>query len=102
MLNYFMKKSEKQRGYIGIAVCILVFILGYYVLNYVSIQEKLALGNTIYILIVSTLIAASCIGVFLIITYLRKIEQKLQSRRTNKIVFLKDTKKIQKKDNTLP
>ena len=102
MLNYFMKKTEKQRGYIGIAVCILVFILGYYVLNYVSIQEKLALGNTIYILIGGTLIAGSCIGVYLIITYLRKIERKLQRRRTSKIVFLKDTKKTPKEDNTLP
>lgn len=101
MLDYFMRKTQKQRGYIGIGVCIVVFILGYYILNYISVKEKLPLGNTIYILIGATLIAASIIGVCLIIAYLRKIERKLQRRRSSKIVFLKDINKIPKKNNSL-
>jgi hypothetical protein len=93
MLDYFMSKTEKQRGYIGVIVCVLVFILGYYILNYISVKEKLPLGNTIYILIGSTLMGASCVGILLIIRYLRKIEQKLRKRRNLKIVFLEDIEK---------
>ena len=93
MFDYFMSKTEKQRGYIGIIVCELVFFLGYYILNYISVKEKLPLGNTIYILIGSTLMGASCVGILLIIRYLRKIERKLRKRRNSKIVFLKDIEK---------
>jgi accessory gene regulator protein AgrB len=92
-----MIKTEKQRCYLGIIVCLLVFILGYYILNYISEEEKILLGNTIYILIGSVLMAASCIGVLLIIRHLRNLERKHRKRRSRKVVFLKDIEKKSKK-----
>jgi hypothetical protein len=93
MIDYLMNKTEKQRAYIGIAACVFIFIFGYYILNYISTREKVPLGNTIYIIIGSTLIATSIIGVVLIIKYIRKINRKRRKRRNSKIVFLKDVQK---------
>ena len=36
MLDDFMKKPEKQRCSVGIAISIVVFAIGYYILNYIS------------------------------------------------------------------
>ena len=55
MIKYIMSRKASQRGLIGIVFCILLFAFGYFVLNYISTMENPPLGNTIYILIGSTL-----------------------------------------------
>jgi large-conductance mechanosensitive channel len=98
MLNEFSSKPEKQRCYIGIAICAVVFLFGYYILNFISTREKVPLGNTLYILIGTTLMAISSIIIFLIIRHLNKLEKKLKKRRSSKIVFLKNLEKATKKE----
>lgn len=98
MLDEFSSKPEKQRCYIGIAISVVVFIFGYYILNFISTREKVPLGNTLYILIGTTLMAVSAIIIFLILRHLNKLEKKLKKRRASKIVFLKDLEKVTKKE----
>ena len=50
MINYIMSKRTNERCLIGIVLCIVVFILGYFILNHISTMEDPPLGNTIYIL----------------------------------------------------
>ena len=70
MIKYIMARRLYERGLIGIALCIVVFIIGYFVLNKISTMEDPPLGNTIYILIGSTLTFTSVLGVILIVIYL--------------------------------
>ena len=98
MLDDFSIRPEKQRCYIGIAICVVVFIFGYYILNFISTREKVPLGNTLYILIGTTLMATSAIIIFLILKHLNKLKKKLKRRRASKIVFLKNLEKVTKKE----
>jgi uncharacterized BrkB/YihY/UPF0761 family membrane protein len=92
-----------ERGLIGIIFCILLFAFGYfYVLNHVSTLEKPPLGNTLYILIGSTLSIVSILGIAVIIRYLynhkkRKL-RKARKRSKHKLLYLKDMKKTSKKN----
>jgi hypothetical protein len=64
-----MSKRTNERCLIGIVLCIVVFILGYYILNHISTMEDPPLGNTIYILIGSALTFLSILGIILILTF---------------------------------
>jgi hypothetical protein len=98
MIKYFMSKSIEKRGVIGIICCIILFIFGYFfVLNYVSIMEKPPLGNTVYILLGSTLSIVSILGILVILKYLydykKKKERKERIRKKHKLFYLKKSRK---------
>lgn len=97
MIKYIMARRLYERGLIGIALCIVVFIIGYFVLNKISTMEDPPLGNTIYILIGSTLTFTSVLGVILIVKYIydskKKKERRERKRRKHKLFYLRDSKK---------
>ena len=87
-----------KRGIIGIIFCFFLFVFGYFfVLNYVSTLEDPPLGNTIYILLGSTLSIVSVLGIFLIVRYLfyykKKKERKERKRKKHRLFYLKHSKK---------
>lgn len=98
MIKYFMSKSTEQRGLIGIVCCVILFSFGYFfILNYVSTLEKPPLGNTIYILLGSTISIIAILGILLIIKFLydhkKKKKRKERKRRKHKLFYLKDKNK---------
>ena len=101
MMKYFMSRSIMERGLIGIFLCILLFLFGYFfVLNYVSTLEKPPLGNTLYILIGSTFSIVSVLGIGVIVKYLydynkRKLRQE-RKRKKHKLFYLKDQRRSSK------
>lgn len=101
MMKYFMSRSIMERGIIGIFICLLFFLFGYFfVLNYVSALEKPPLGNTVYILIGSTFSIVSILGIGVIIKYLydykkRKLRQE-HKRQKHKLFYLKDKRRSRK------
>jgi hypothetical protein len=92
-----MSRRLNERALIGISVCIVIFILGYYILEHISIMEDPPLGNTIYILIGSAFMFSSGLGILLIIKYIydnkKKKERRERRRKKYKIFYLKDQNK---------
>lgn len=92
-----MSKKDNEKAFCGILLSAIVFGIGYYFLNYIATMEEPPMGHTIHILIGTTLMAVSGLGVVLIIKYLydqkRKRIRKEHKRRKHKIVFLKNQKK---------
>ena len=97
MIEYIMSKRLHERALIGIGACIVIFILGYYILEHISTMEDPPLGNTIYILIGCVFIFSSGLGILLIIKYIydskKKKEKRERRRKKHKIFFLKDQNK---------
>ena len=103
MIKYIMSQRMQVRGLIGICFCLFVFAFGYFfVLNYVSTLEDPPLGNTIYILLGSTLIFTSLLGLVMILRHLyvynRKKKKRERKRRKHKLFYLKDANKNKKVD----
>ncbi|MGL2964806.1 hypothetical protein ACSVH2_13370 [Flavobacterium sp. RSB2_4_14] len=100
MLKYIMSKSLYHRGLIGIGFCVVVFIIGYFILNHISTMEDPPLGNTIYILVGSALTFLSVLGVILILKYMydskKKKERRQRRRKNHRLFYLKDSAKNQK------
>ena len=101
MVKYLMAKSAAERGLIGVICCIILFAFGYFfVLNYVSTMEDPPLGNTIYILLGSTISIVSLLGIILILKYLydhkKRKERKERKRKNHKLFYLKDINKDKK------
>lgn len=90
-----MSKRTQERCLIGIGLCVIVFILGYIVLNYISTMEDPPLGNTIYILLGSTLTFLSILGIVLILKFMydtkKREVRKERKRRKHKLFYLKDS-----------
>lgn len=97
MIKYIMSRKLYDRVLLGIGFCIIVFVLGYIILNHISTMEDPPLGNTIYILIGSALIFSSALGVVLILKYLydykKKKERRERRRKKHKLFYLKDQNK---------
>lgn len=97
MLNNTMSTRLRQKIYLGLGACFVVFILGYYILEYISTMEDPPLGNTLYILLGSALVFSSLIGVFFILKYLydykKQQERRERRRKKHKLFYLKDQKK---------
>lgn len=97
MMKKFAERPLKEQYLIGIAICGVVLLLGYYILNFISTREVVPIkdifGNTFYILMGSVLIALSCCGILILISKIRKLDRKRRKRRGRKIVFLKDQSK---------
>lgn len=95
MIKYIMSKRTYERCLYGIVGCIIVFILGYIVLNHISTMEDPPFGVTIYILIGSTLTFLSILGVILILKFMydtkKKEERRERKRRKHKLFYLKDS-----------
>lgn len=85
-----MYKQEKRRSYLGIALSILLFIIGQILLNYVSVMEKPPGGNTLYIILGTALILFSMIGMFFLIRHILQLNRKAHRKRNTKVKFLKD------------
>ena len=93
MLRPLKINNERDRGLLGIIICVLLLIVGYVVLNFISTREKLPLGHTIYILIGTLFMAVGGVGIIIMLKYLydlKKRERRKEiKRRKHKIVFLK-------------
>lgn len=92
-----MSRKDSEKALWGILLSVVVFGIGYYFLNYIATMEEPPLGHTIHILIGTSLMSVSGLGIVLIIKYLydkrkRRI-RKEHKRRKHKIVFLKNQKK---------
>lgn len=101
-MKKFAERPLKERYQIGIIICIIVLLIGYYILNFVSTREVVPIkdifGNTFYILTGSVLMALSCCGILILISLIRNIDRKRRRRRGRKVVFLKDQLKETKKE----
>ena len=95
-----MSKRTNERCLIGIVLCIVVFILGYYILNHISTMEDPPLGNTIYILIGSALTFLSILGIILILKYMydskKKAERRERKRKKHRLFYLKESQRKKK------
>ena len=90
-----IRKSRIERKKTSLKIlilCILVFGLGYFILNHISRLEDPFLGNTFHILLGCILMAVS--GLFFIITFKQQFFPK-KRKRTNH-VFLEDQQKKSK------
>ena len=92
-----MTTRLRQRALIGIAGCVVIFILGYYIVEYISTMENPPLGNTVYILLGSALVFSSIIGILMILKYLydynKQQERRERRRKKHKLFYLKDQDK---------
>ena len=92
-----MSARIQSRALMGIAGCFLLFVLGYYVLEYISTMENPPLGNTVYILLGSALKFSSIIGILMILKYLydynKQQERRERRRKKHKLFYLKDQDK---------
>ena len=82
------RKTKRIQNIKIILICIVFFILGYYLLNHVSAQEEPFLGNTFHILLGCILMAIS----ILIIGITVKKEFFPKKRKRTNHVFLDDQK----------
>lgn len=89
-----MFKEERIRSYRGIALCVVIFIIGRILVDFISIRENPVLGNTFYIVAGNLLMAVSIIAIGLIIRHLYRLRKKEKKRKSgSKVVFLEDEKK---------
>ena len=79
--------ERKYKSIKLILICIVVFFIGYYLLNHVSTLEKPPLGSIFHIIIGCALMAASLLYIVIIIKK-RFFTKKKSSKSRN--VFLKD------------
>ena len=82
------RKIKRNLNIIIILICIVFFILGYYLLNHVSVMENPFLGNTFHIILGCILMALSTL--IIVITVKKEFFPK-KRKRTNH-VFLYDQK----------
>ncbi|TBX70004.1 hypothetical protein EZL74_06195 [Flavobacterium silvisoli] len=105
MIKYIMSRKINERGLIGIGLCIVVFFVGQYVLNHLSTMEHPPMGNTIWIILGSTLVFTSALGVVLILKYLydtkKRKERRERKRKSHKLYYLKNGKTKQVTDSDL-
>lgn len=102
MGSYRSRSSTKSKNIkifkyvISILLSILLFSLGYYLLNYISIMETPFLGNTFHIVLGCILMAASLI--FIGFTINKIYLHKKRKKHHHNHVFLKDQKNGQNSD----
>lgn len=80
------RNDKKKKNLLLILLSLLIFGIGYYVLEVISIGFDLYLGNTFYVILGCSLMASS--GVFIIYT-IKETYFKKKKKRV-KQVFLKD------------
>lgn len=96
MIKYIMSRSLNEKGFLGISLCIITFIVGDYLLNHISTLENPPMGNTVYILIGSTLLFTSVLGAIIVSKYIydnkKKIKKIEHKRKKHRVYFLKNQK----------
>ncbi|MFD0778776.1 hypothetical protein ACFQZF_10055 [Flavobacterium myungsuense] len=88
MSSFKSRKIKSNLNIKIILICIVFFILGYYLLNHVSVMENPFLGNTFHIILGCILMAVSTL--IIVITVKKEFFPK-KRKRTNH-VFLDDQK----------
>ncbi|MBD3582926.1 hypothetical protein [Flavobacterium selenitireducens] len=91
-----MFREERARLYKGIALCVALFVLGYVLLEWVSVKEDPILGNTFHIVAGYLFMAAALVGIGLILRKLYRLRKKQKRRKSGSpVVFLDDEKQKQ-------
>ena len=103
MIKYIMSRKLYERCLIGIGICILVFILGQFILNYITKTEIPSVTNTLFILIGSAFTFTPVLGVLLILKYLydskKKKERRERKRKNHKLYYLKKGEQKKEQDS---
>ena len=93
MLKSLKTNIDKERGILGILICIVLSLAGYFLLKFISTKENPPFGHTIYIIIGTSFLAIGGVGIIVILKYLYDLnkmnKRKEIKRRKHKIVFLK-------------
>ena len=77
-----MFKEERARSYRGIALCVLIFVAGYILLEWISIKENPILGNTFHIVAGYLFMAASLVAIGLIVRHLVRLRRREKRKRS--------------------
>lgn len=85
------RREKKKKSLLYVLVSLVVFAIGYYVLEVISRGFDLYLGNTFYVILGCSLMAIS--GVFIIYTIKETFFKKKREKTRIKQVFLKDDSK---------
>lgn len=88
-----MFKEERAKSYRGIGLCVIMFAVGYVLLEWVSVRENPVLGNTFHIVAGYLLMAVALVGTGLIVRYLYRLKLRQKRKKSgSKVVFLDDKK----------
>ncbi len=87
-----MSHSERKKYYLGLVLCVVLFIFGEISLNTISKKENPPGGHTLYIVMGSVLMVASVAGAIFLIQKILKRRKKMRNRKKNHIVFLDGSK----------
>lgn len=88
------RTEKKKRNLLLVLVSLVVFAIGYYILDVVSRIYEIPLGNTFYVILGCSLMASS--GVFIVYTIKETYFKKKKKRI--KQIFLKDDSKENKSE----
>ncbi|RZJ70462.1 hypothetical protein [Flavobacterium sp.] len=84
-----MFKEEKKKSYRIIAICALVFLLGFFLRDWISIKEDPFPGNTFYIITGNLFMACSVIVFAFMVRKIYRIRIKEKRKKSgSKVVFL--------------
>lgn len=83
-----MYKREKGKCYLGIAISVFVFLIGQLLLNYVSVMESPLGGNTLYIILGTSLILFSLLAIFFLVRHILYLNRKAYRKKKTKVKFL--------------
>ncbi|MGV9003626.1 hypothetical protein [Flavobacterium sp.] len=93
MLKLLKLNSEKERAILGVVICIISSIGGYFLLKFISTKENPPFGHTIYIIMGTSFMAIGGVGIVAIMKYLydlnKREKRKQIKRKKHKIIFLK-------------
>lgn len=88
------RKEKRNRSLVLISLSLVVFGIGFYILDEISTWFEIPLGNTFYVILGCSLMAIS--GVFIIYSIKETFFKKKQKKKRIKQVFLKDYSKEKK------
>jgi hypothetical protein len=91
-----IRRKKKKKSLLYVLVSLVVFGIGYYILEVISKGFDLYLGNTFYVILGCSLMAIS--GVFIIYTISETFFKKRKKKTRIKQVFLKDDSKENKSE----
>ncbi|MFM2213764.1 MAG: hypothetical protein RL427_1027 [Bacteroidota bacterium] len=94
MFKFILSRKLNERVLYGIALCVVIYFIGHFILNKISTLEDPPMGNTIYILVGNVFVFGSILGVLLLIKYkydeTKKKNRRERKRKNHKIYFLKN------------
>ncbi len=86
------RREKKKKSLLLVLVSLVVFAIGYYILDVVSRIYEISLGNTFYVILGCSLMATSSVFIIYTIkeTYFKKKKKRIKQ------IFLKDDSKENK------